>query len=235
MNSIKFSIVIPSFNEEKNIPLILERFKQVINRNDIEVIIVDNGSTDNSEKVLKELLPRYTFAKMLKIEENKGYGYGIIRGLEQSQGDYIGWTHADMQTDPNDVINAIKIIEQENIKKVLVKGTRKKRALCDEFFTFGMGCFESLLMGKFLWDINAQPNIFSRELFDNWQNPPNDFALDLFTFYIAKKYQYKIIRFPVLFPKRIYGTSNWNTGFKSKIKFIKRTLNYSFNLKKRLK
>ncbi len=235
MKHVKLSIVIPCYNEEKNIPLILNRFSEVIKRDDIEVILVNNGSTDNSESVLNELLPKYTFAKTVKVDVNQGYGYGILQGLNSAKGDYIGWTHADMQTDPNDVIKALDIIEKENCEKIYVKGNRKGRSLFDEFFTFGMGCFETLLMGQFLWDINAQPNIFSRELFDNWKNPPCDFALDLFAFYEAKKQGYKIIRFPVIFPERIHGTSHWNTGLAAKWKFIKRTMEFSFKLKKGLK
>lgn len=232
---MKLSIIVPCYNEEKNIPLILNRFSEVIKRDDIEVILVNNGSTDNSEAVLNELLPKYAFAKTVKVEVNQGYGYGLLQGLNSAKGDYIGWTHADMQTDPNDVIKAFDIIEKENCNKIFVKGNRKGRPLFDVFFTFGMGCFETLLMGQFLWDINAQPNIFSRELFENWKNPPYDFALDLFALYQAKKEKYKIIRFPVIFPERIHGASHWNTGLVAKWKFIKRTIEFSFKLKKGLK
>ena len=231
---MKLSIVVPCYNEQDNIPLILERFKDVIKRDDIEVILVNNGSTDNSEKVFEELLPNYPFAKMVKIEVNQGYGYGILQGLNAAVGKYIGWTHADMQTDPNDVIKALDIIEKENKEKIYIKGNRKGRSLFDQFFTFGMGCFETLFMGEFLWDINAQPNIFSRELFDNWQNAPLDFALDLFAFYEARRRGYKIIRMPVMFPERIHGSSHWNTGLAGKWKFIKRTMEFSFKLKKGL-
>lgn len=232
---MKLSVIIPCFNEAENIPLILSRFNEVINRNDIEVILVNNGSNDDSENVLANLLPKYSFAKTTKVEINQGYGFGILSGLKIAQGEYIGWTHADMQTDPNDVIKALNIIEKENCEKILVKGNRKGRPLFDVFFTFGMGCFETLLMGQFLWDINAQPNIFSRELFEKWQNPPFDFALDLFALYEAKRKKYKIVRFPVVFPERLHGKSHWNTGLQAKWKFIKRTIEFSFKLKKGLK
>lgn len=232
---MKLSIIVPCYNEAENIPLILDRFNDVIKRGDIEVILVNNGSTDNSEAVLTELLPKYSFAKTVKVEVNQGYGYGILQGLNAASGQYIGWTHADMQTDPNDVIKALDIIEKENCNKIFVKGNRKGRPLFDVFFTFGMGCFETLLMGQFLWDINAQPNIFSRELFENWKNPPFDFALDLFALYEAKKQRYKIIRFPVVFPERLHGKSHWNTGLQAKWKFIKRTIEFSFKLKKGLR
>lgn len=232
---MKLSVVIPCYNEEKNIPLILERFNDVINRDDIEIILVNNGSNDNSARVLAELVLKYKFAKVVTVDKNQGYGFGILSGLKQARGEFIGWTHADMQTDPNDVIKALDIIEKENCKRIFVKGNRKKRPFLDEFFTFGMGCFETLLMGKVLWDINAQPNIFSRELMENWQNPPFDFALDLFALYEAKKWEYKIIRFPVVFPERIHGVSHWNTGLLAKWKFINRTIEFSFKLKKGFK
>jgi hypothetical protein len=66
------------------------------------------------------------------------------------------------------------------------------------------------------------------------ENPPNDFSFDLYAYYLAKSNNYKIIRFPVLFPERIHGKSTWNTSLQSKIKFIKRTLDYSFKLKEDL-
>ncbi len=233
---MKLSVVIPCYNEEKNIPLLIKRFDEVIKRDDIEVIIVNNGSSDNSEKILDDLAPKYAFIKIVKVEINQGYGYGILEGLKHAKGEFIGWSHADMQTDPNDIIKALDIIEsQKNKEKIFVKGNRKGRLLCDNFFTFAMGCFETILMGKFLWDINAQPNIFSRELFDNWKNPPFDFALDLFALYQAVNQKYNIIRFNVFFPKRIHGASHWNTSLGAKWKFIKRTMDFSFKLKKELK
>ena len=234
-NIINLSIVIPCYNEEDNIPLILKRFDEVIKREDIEVILVNNGSTDNSAQIINDLLPNYPFVKTVSVKINQGYGYGILQGLKVATGKYVGWTHADMQTDPNDVIRALKIIEESDFKHIFVKGNRKKRPLFDTFFTLGMGCFETLLLGKVLWDINAQPNIFSRELIDNWQNPPYDFSLDLFALYEAKDKNFKIIRFPVFFPERIHGKSHWNTGLKAKWKFIKRTISYSLKLRKRIK
>ena len=51
---VKLSIVVPCYNEEENIPLLLERFGEVVSGKDMEVILVDNGSTDGSAHVLKE-------------------------------------------------------------------------------------------------------------------------------------------------------------------------------------
>ncbi len=233
---MKLSVVIPCYNEERNIPLILAGFKEIIKRNDIEVLIVNNGSTDGSAIVLKNLLSNYSFAKVVEIGKNQGYGFGILTGLKEAKGEYIGWTHGDMQTSPSDAIKALEIIEKTgNSQKIYIKGRRKGRLIFDIFFTTGMSIFESLYFGKLFYDINAQPNIFHRSFFEKWDNPPHDFALDLYVFYMAKKQNLKIIRFPASFNKRIHGESHWNKDLYSKWKFIKRTVSFSVSLKKRLK
>lgn len=231
----KLSIVVPCYNEAKNIPLILERFHKVITRPDIEVVLVNNGSTDNSHDVLQSLKKNYSFVKMVHVPKNKGYGFGILEGLKHCSGEYLGWTHADMQTDPYDPIKALEWIEKSGSRKdVFVKGLRKGRSIFDIFFTFGMSFFETLYLRHRLWDINAQPNIFHRSFFQKWKNPPDDFALDLYALYLAKHFHLSVYRFDVNFPPRIHGTSHWNTSLLAKLKFIKRTLTFSHKLKKSL-
>lgn len=233
---MKLSIIVPCYNEEKNIPLILKKFESVINRNDIEVILVNNGSTDSSEEIFNELIPHFTFARVHNVDVNKGYGFGITSGLSIAMGEFIGYTHADMQTDPADVIKALEIIEvQSNPQSCYVKGDRKGRPLFDQFFTSGMSLFETLFMGVKLWDINAQPNVFHKSFFESIRNScPKDFSLDLYLLYKATINGLNIIRFDVVFPERIHGESSWNTGLSSKWKFIKRTIGFSIKLKKEL-
>jgi glycosyltransferase involved in cell wall biosynthesis len=233
---IKLSIVVPCYNESNNIELILKRFNKVIDTDDIEVILVNNGSTDNSANILKKLLQEYVFARTVLVEVNQGYGFGVLSGLSEAKGEYIGWTHADMQTDPADVIKAFNIIEVKgNPVDIFIKGNRKGRSIFDQVFTIGMSFYETLYLKHCLWDINAQPNIFHKSFFSNWQNPPHDFSLDLYALYKAKKDKLKIVRFNVIFPERIHGKSSWNTGLKAKWKFIKRTVEFSKRLKKELK
>ncbi len=233
---MKFSIIIPCYNESKNIPLILEKFSKIINRPDIEVLFVNNGSQDNSKEVLNQLIPKHNFSKAITIDKNIGYGNGIISGLSEAKGEFLAYTHADLQTDPADLLKAFSIIgESTDPAKCFVKGNRKGRPFFDQFFTTGMSFFESIYLGKWLWDINAQPNVFHRNFFDQIKNRcPTDFSLDLFFLYMAKKNKLEIKRFNVEFPKRIHGTSSWNDGISSKWKFIKRTLEYSFKLKNEL-
>jgi hypothetical protein len=107
---MKLSIAVPCYNESKNIPLILGKFSSVIKRDDVEVILVNNGSTDNSQEIPDMLIPKYSFARVVIVKENQGYGFGITSGLKEAKGEFTGYTHADMQTYPADPIKALEII-----------------------------------------------------------------------------------------------------------------------------
>lgn len=231
---MKLSIIVPCYNESRNIPLILEKFKKVIKREDVEVLLVNNGSTDDSKITFEKLLPKYPFARIINIDKNEGYGYGITYGLSNSKSEFIGYTHADMQTDPADTIKAFEIIEKQSDPKLCyVKGVRKNRPFFDRFFSIAMSLFETIYLNTKLWDINAQPNIFHRNFFQSIKDScPKDFSLDLYFLYIAKKKKLNIIRFDVIFPKRLHGKSSWNNSLGEKWKFIKRTLKFSIKLKK---
>lgn len=231
---MNMTIVVPCYNEAENIPLILERFAKIIEKRNIDVILVNNGSTDGSAKVINELLPKYEFASEVFVPVNKGYGYGIIQGLKAAEGEYIGWTHADMQTDPQDVARAYDIIEKSSNKNIYIKGNRKGRPLFDQLFTDGMSIFETFYFGIKMQDINAQPNIFPKKFFETWQNPPDDFALEIYSYMLAVKKQLEVVRLSVKMDKRANGVSSWNRGIVSKFKLVKRTVVFSTELKERM-
>ena len=159
------------------------------------------------------------------MQKNQGYGHGIISGLDVATGDILSWTHADLQTDPKDILKGIEIFEK-NKKDIFVKGRRIGRPLSDNIFTIGMSIFEIILLRKYMFDINAQPTMFSRSFYDKWDKPPRDFSLDLYAYYMACYNKIEIFRFPVVFGERKYGISHWNIDLKSKINFIKRTVKF---------
>jgi glycosyltransferase involved in cell wall biosynthesis len=231
---MKFSLVIPCYNEAENLPLLLERCKQVTRRSDIEVILVDNGSTDATPKILKDLLPYFVGCRSIQVEKNVGYGFGILAGLQATKGEIVGWTHADMQTDPKDFLTGLALFEQHGLN-IFVKGRRYGRPILDVFFTIAMSCFESLLLRQALWDINAQPTMFAKSFFLTWEDPPLDFSLDLYAYFQAHRNKLARLRFPVNFAKRAHGTSHWNVNFPAKWKFIRRTISFSLNLRKSLR
>lgn len=230
---IKYSLVIPCYNEAKTLPFLIERLVHSFTAKDeIEIILVNNGSTDNSESILQEAAAQYDFLETVHVVKNQGYGYGILQGLNAAKGDFLGWTHADMQADPSDVKIGFKFFEADkNPEALFVKGLRFGRPFSDVIFTMGMSIFDSILFFLPLWDINAQPTLFSRKFYEEWQNPPHDFALDLYAYASAVHKKMTIRKFSVHFGKRLHGVSHWNIDWKSKLKFIKRTMDFSFALR----
>ena len=230
---MKLSLIIPCYNEAANLPLLLDRCASLGDLVDMEVILVDNGSTDNSPEVLQALLPKYPHCRSIRVPINQGYGFGILSGLKAAKADLLAWTHADMQTDPKDVLRGLEIFKARG-NAIYVKGQRIQRPLADVIFTIGMSVFETVLLRTRLWDINAQPNMFSRPFFESWVNPPHDFSLDLYVYFTARHQCLPVYRFPVEFGKRAHGISHWNVNWAGKWKFIRRTIDFSFELKKRL-
>ena len=228
----KLSLVIPCFNEAKSLENLILRCVKLSQEYKIKFILVNNGSNDNTKEIFEEYKKKYTEIKFVELDINKGYGYGILFGLKHANSDYLGWTHADLQTDPEDVLKSLKLISPNDVELKFIKGIRKKRKVSDNIFTIGMAIIESFLFKTRLWDINAQPTIFSKSFYLKWEKPPTDFSLDLYAYVLAKKMQIKINRIPVKFNKRQYGESSWNTSLKQRYKFIKRTLIYSLDLRK---
>lgn len=232
----KLSIVIPCHNEGQGLHELVETYATFCTtRNDVEVIIVNDASSDDSADILTTLMLSHSFLRVVTNPISDGYGNAILSGLRTARGTWVGWTHGDTQTPPKDVFTALTLIEKNNENpKLYLKGRRYGRPLLDRFFTFGMSILETLYLGTLLSDINAQPNIFHRSFYESWKNPPKDFALDLYALYMAKHAKLRIVRFPVHFGIRKYGSSTWNTGMAARWKFIRRTLSFSKNLKRSL-
>lgn len=237
--SYKLSVIIPAYNEEKNIPLIFSRLKETFGaRADVEVILVDNGSKDHSASVIADEMKKTGtgFFKITHVPVNQGYGYGILSGLQDASGDVLAWTHADMQTDPLDVLKAFDLYKSTADQKVIVKGKRKNRRLLETVFTFGMQLVASLALKTALDDINAQPKLFSRSFYERFlqQSAPHDFSLDLYLLYQARRHGYRVLDVPVFFAKRLHGEAKGGGSWKTRIKLIKRTFAYIFELKKKV-
>lgn len=215
---MKYSIVIPCYNEEDNVEKLINLLSSKSDLYDIEWIIVENGSKDNTRNLLNKICKDKKNFKLVYIDENQGYGYGITKGLENSNGDYVGWLHADMQVSPDSMIEVIKLNEISKNKKVFYKGSRKNRKFIEHFFTFFMGVYATLVFQKRLYDIGAIPVLFDRELIKKLGKIPYDFTIETYVYYIAKKEDYEIVRFPVYMNERESGLSSWNRGFISRIK-----------------
>ena len=234
------SLIIPCYNEELNIPLIFKRCSEILPKDvEMEIILVNNGSNDGTKKAIEEnckLYSQYDSFILCDVKENVGYGYGILKGLEQSTGKVLAWTHADMQTDPLDVIKAYQLYKKYNDPTVFIKGKRLNRAIGPNFFTWGMSVIASFKLGVTLTDIGAQPKLFSRIFYEKYlkKDAPVDFSLDLYAMYFAKKFG-RIETIPVVFANRAFGEAKGGGSIKTRIKVTKRVLNFIFALSKKLK
>ena len=235
----KLSIVVPCYNEAGNLPTLFAAFREVLaGRQDVELVVVNNGSRDHSALVIACELdrPENSFARLVNVPKNQGYGFGILSGLREAGGEYLAWTHADLQTDPGDVLLGFeKLLADPEPEQCLVRGRRVGRPLVDRVFTAGMGFVASAALSAPLVDINAQPKIFHRNLLAEMTDAPWDFSLDLYLLYLAQRKGLKVIEQPVHFGARTYGEAKGGGSLGGKARLTRRTLGYIFRLRRQLR
>lgn len=233
---MRLSIVVPFYNEEKNIPLVLEAFAAqptiASSPDDMELICVNDGSKDSTAAAFADLerSGRYPFARFISYSPNGGYGNAIMTGVRAARGEVIAWTHSDMQTDPSDVFRAFDAYSAQNDPKVIMKGVRINRPLPQVIFSHGMSAIASMILRIPLFEINAQPKLFSKEFAEELKNAPKDFSLDLYALYQAKRKGYTIKTIDVEFRNRMHGESSWGGSFRNRVKTVWRTLKYIWKL-----
>jgi len=232
---IKNSLIIPCYNEEGNIKDLIKACKKYLEQSQNELILVNNGSEDKTEKIIDYYCEKENIIKV-NVAFNKGFGNGIIAGTKIARGDIIIYTHADFEANPEDVIVGLKILEENrnDSNNFLIKGKRinkrkNKWSYFDIIISSGLSFLISILFKKRIYDLHAQPVIFHKKTIKYFDNAPLDFMFDLYIQLLAIKLNYKIIRFPVNFnkEKRLYGRGSNDTI----IKKINGILNHLFKLK----
>jgi len=230
----KLSIILPCYNEADNLPLVLQAYRQVWEDLPAELILVDNGSTDQTPAVLTRHLqaPELAFARSVRVEQNQGYGHGIFTGLQAAQGEFLAYSHADMQCSPADVFKAYhRLLAQPNPARALVKGKRRGREWSASLVTSGMSLIASTVLLTRLSDINAQPKLFHRSHLERLTHPPPGFQFDLYLLYQARRAALEISTLPVEFGQRAHGQSKWAANIFSRYRTIWATILYIFWLR----
>ncbi len=121
------SIVIPLFNEEESLPELLSWIERVVNANQLnyEVILIDDGSTDESWNVIEKLCVANANIKAIKFQRNYGKSAALNEGFKAAQGEVIITMDADMQDSPDEIPELRKMILEGNFD--IVSGWKKKR------------------------------------------------------------------------------------------------------------
>jgi len=229
---MKITIVIPCFNESESLSKLIEALKSV--DSSFKFIIVDNGSTDNTQEIIS-LLDIPNNIEFIKKEINTGYGAGIKYGLKRVKSEYAGWMHGDLQQDPHVLLNAKTLMESfkdQGINELMAfKGLRTGRSIKENLFTTGVALLSSALFINYFWDMAGQPTIFKTSILTFLDNAPDDHNFEFYVYinFLSKKGTFK--RFNAPFLKRKFGVSSWDKGFRSKLNHAKSVFKYLIKLR----
>ena len=230
---MKISIIFPCYNEQDNLATLSKALTTFPVAYNVEFILVENGSTDNSRTLFKDIdHPRI---RKVYIDKNQGYGYGIKAGIRIAKGDYIGWMHADLQYNPLKLTNYIDYLHQTAKTPILLKGKRLNRSRIDQFFTTNMSILNSIIFKTKMFEIMSSPTIAPRELLANLDGFPSDFSIDIYTYALAKHEKYPVVHLPIKLSPREKGNSSWNAGLKSRLKMSKTLIQASFKIKHQIR
>jgi glycosyltransferase involved in cell wall biosynthesis len=162
------SFVMPCYNESDvvgyTIPQMAAAFAKAGWR--LEIVAVDNGSSDGTGKILAELAAQGLPVVVHRVEQNQGYGFGIISGLPIARAPWIGMIPADGQVDAEDVV---RLFEAVRVSKTLVLGKVRRRFRMDGLMRKIVSiAYNALVFSLYprlgSIDINGSPKILPREL-----------------------------------------------------------------------
>lgn len=124
---LQVSIVVPLFNEEESLPELVDWINRVCTGNNLsfEVIMVDDGSTDDSWEVVQELEKKHSFIKGISFRRNYGKSAALNTGFGATKGEVVITMDADLQDSPEEIPELYTMITQEGFD--IVSGWKKKR------------------------------------------------------------------------------------------------------------
>lgn len=112
---IAFSLIVPTYNESKNLAKLVEVLTQLLNNyfdGNYELIIVDDDSPDLTWQVGLDLLPNYPQLRVMRRQSEKGLSTAVIRGWQASQGEILGVIDGDLQHPPETLIQLLGKMEK---------------------------------------------------------------------------------------------------------------------------
>jgi len=207
---MKLSIIIPAFNEEKNLDKTVYKFNDYLkNQNyDFEIIIVNDGSSDKTAEVAEKLSAEFPYIKLINNKINKGKGAAVRQGFMSGQGEYCLFIDADNATDIDHLDSAWPLFEKgvdiviasrsfrdhpETVQKI--KQTIWKRSL-----GLAGNLIIQFLAVKKIWDTQCGFKIFSPKALEIIlpRMTINRWAFDVEMLVIARKHKMNIGIIPVV-------------------------------------
>jgi len=186
-NKYNLSIIIPVFNEENFLKKLFVDLKKYFNQKDVEIIVVNDGSNDNSNYILEEFKEKnnkFNY-RLINLSKNFGKGYAIREGAKASKGNYILFQDADLELDIKDSREIYEIISNDKSIDCIfgsryLSGKLKKHnyfinELIGKFNTF----IFNLFFGQSLSDIHCGLKIFHRNVYNKINLSVNDFGLEI--------------------------------------------------------
>ncbi len=127
MNKLDLSIIIPLLNEEESLPELEDWIHRVVTENGYtyEIIMVDDGSTDDSWKVIQKLHAKNSSVKGIRFRRNYGKSAALNEGFKMAQGEVVITMDADLQDSPDEIADLRKMIIEDDYD--IVSGWKKKR------------------------------------------------------------------------------------------------------------
>jgi len=180
----KLSVIIPCFNEERTLKRCVERVMEISDENlSLEIIIVDDASTDNSLAVGRELEREHQEISVLHLDSNQGKGAALRAGFKKATGDFVAVHDADMEYDPMDLKRLL--VPLINNRADVVLGSRFLSTgahrvlyfwhyLGNRFLTF----FSNMFTDLNLTDMETCYKVFRREIIQSIDIKENRFGFE---------------------------------------------------------
>ncbi len=208
------SIILPALNEEKNIgPLIEEIRTHFANsKMNYEIIVVNDGSTDSTGKILDALAAEDPSIHVIHHNGNKGYGISIRDGFDAGRYDYLFYTDADRQFRIKEIDSLLLLIHQENADMVV--GYRVDRQ-DNAFRKFLSWCFNKTICIMFsveCRDIDCAFKLFRKQSYKLLHLSSDDFLIDTEMLANARLNNLRVLQSPVKHYPRAEGESTVSIG-----------------------
>ncbi|GGB27678.1 glucosyl transferase [Flexivirga endophytica] len=154
------SVVVPMYNEEDVLPLFVERLRPVLDDMTVgyEVIVVDDGSTDNTPVLLQRALRDWPGLRIVRLRANSGHQAAISAGLQRSLGDWVVTIDADLQDPPETIARMYGAAVAQNVD--VVYGVRTDRTTDSAFKRHTAGAFYRLMRRLAKLDISQDAGDF---------------------------------------------------------------------------